>query len=70
MTGLAKAEFSRALELAPSLCDALRALAEMAHADRDWPKAIAEYQEYLAWRPNDDAAQKALSLAEENLKRK
>jgi tetratricopeptide (TPR) repeat protein len=70
MTGLAKAEFSRALELAPSLCDARRALAEMAGADRDWPKAIAEYQKYLAWRPNDDAAQKALSMAEENLKRK
>ena len=70
MTGLAKAEFSRALELAPSLCDARRALAEMADADRDWPKAIAEYQKYLAWRPNDDAAQKALSMAEENLKRK
>jgi tetratricopeptide (TPR) repeat protein len=70
MTGLAKAEFSRALELAPGLCDALRALAEMAETDRDWPRAIAEYQKYLAWRPKDDAAQKALSLAEENLKRK
>jgi len=45
-------------------------LAEMAAADRDWPKAIAEYQKYLAWRANDDAAQKALSMAEENLKRK
>jgi tetratricopeptide (TPR) repeat protein len=69
MAGLAEAEFSRALELAPSLCDARRALAEMAAADRDWPKAITEYQKYLAWRPNDDAAQKALSMAEENLKR-
>jgi tetratricopeptide (TPR) repeat protein len=70
MTGLARAEFNRALELAPSLSDARRASAEMAGAEGDWPKAVAEYQKYLVSRPNDDAAQKALALAEANLKRK
>ena len=61
MTVLAQAEFGRALEIAPSLYDAHRALAEMAIQGRDGSRAIAEYQSYLVWNPNDKDVQDALS---------
>jgi len=65
----AQAEFTRASELAPGICDAYLALAETAVTNREWSKAVDEYVRYLAWEPNDEVVRKALSVAQRNLTR-
>ncbi|HEV2232149.1 MAG TPA: tetratricopeptide repeat protein [Terriglobia bacterium] len=59
----AAAEFKRALEIAPSLVEAHRALGKSAFAAHDWPAAIAEFGAILVWDKDDRAARQNLAFA-------
>ncbi len=58
----AASEFKLAVELAPGLTEAHRALAKLATTAKDWTTAEAHWTSVLAWIPDDPAAHANLTV--------
>ena len=56
------AEYRTAVDLAPSLIEARRALGKAAIEIKDWNLAASQFRGIIAWSPNDPEAHYQLGL--------